>query len=74
MRKPEILTLLDYSYWANRQLLAAAGTVPLEEFTAPSMVTYRILRRTLTHTLDVERSWRLRLRGEPPEQLEPALR
>lgn len=73
MRKPEILTLLDYSYWANRQLLAAAGGVPVEEFTAPTTVTYRNLRGTLVHTLDVERSWRMRLRGEKPELWEPAL-
>ncbi|HEV8053591.1 MAG: hypothetical protein H0V87_07140 [Chloroflexi bacterium] len=56
MRKRDIVTLFDFSYWASRQLLSAAANGPVEEFTAPATITYRSLRGTLVHTLDVERS------------------
>jgi uncharacterized damage-inducible protein DinB len=65
MRKPDIIVLFDYNYWANRQILTAAGELPAERFTAPSDITWRNLRGTLVHILDVERSWRGRIRGEP---------
>ena|SRR6188474_30164 len=67
MRRADILTLFDFTYWANRQILAAAADLPTEVFTAPAAFTYRNLRGTLVHTLDVELSWRRRLRGEPRE-------
>jgi len=73
MRKRDIVTLFDFSYWASRQLLSAAANGPVEEFTAPATITYRSLRGTLVHTLDVERSWRLRLQGEHPERWETSL-
>jgi len=62
-----VIALFDYNYWANRQVLAAAGEVSDEQFTADSQVTLRNIRGTLVHALDVERSWRGRLRGEPRE-------
>jgi uncharacterized damage-inducible protein DinB len=68
-------TLFDYSYWATRQLLAKAAEASEETFRASAEITYRGLRATLVHALDVERSWRLRLQGEPAEvydaQLQP---
>ena len=68
-------TLFDYSYWATRQLLAKAAEASGETFRASADITYRGLRATLVHALDVERSWRLRLQGEPAEvydaQLQP---
>jgi uncharacterized damage-inducible protein DinB len=67
MRKADVLTLFDYSYWATGQVLQTAEQLSAEEFVAPTDVTYRNLRGTLVHALDVERSWRLRLRGEPRE-------
>jgi uncharacterized damage-inducible protein DinB len=73
MRRQDVLTLFDFSYWANRQLLSATGEVSVEQFTAPSTITYRDLRGTLVHTLDVEWSWRIRLRGEHPELWDTSL-
>ncbi|MDP9223549.1 MAG: DinB family protein [Actinomycetota bacterium] len=73
MRKQDILTLFGFTYWANRQLLSATREVSVEQFTAPSTITYRDLRGTLVHTLDVEWSWRIRLRGEQPELWETSL-
>jgi len=61
------MMLFDYNYWANRQILDKAAEISEEQFTAPSDVTWRGIRGTLVHTLDVERSWRGRLRGEPKE-------
>jgi uncharacterized damage-inducible protein DinB len=59
--------LFEYSYWANEQLLLAARTLDGDAFTAASEISYRGIRGTLVHTLDVERSWRRRSRGEPRE-------
>jgi uncharacterized damage-inducible protein DinB len=73
MRRDDILALLDFNYWANRQILAAAAQLPTEAFTAPVAYTYRNLRGTLVHTLDVELSWRRRLRGEPREVWDQSL-
>jgi uncharacterized damage-inducible protein DinB len=65
MRTVDIEALFDFTYWADRTILEAATTVPDEAFVRPVPVTYRDLRGTLVHTLDVEMSWRRRLRGEP---------
>jgi uncharacterized damage-inducible protein DinB len=67
VRKTDLLTLFDYSYWATDQILSKAEELSSEEFTAPSDITYRNLRGTLVFALDVERSWRRRIRGEPRE-------
>jgi uncharacterized damage-inducible protein DinB len=67
MRRDDILALFDFNYWATHQMLAAAAPIPVEEFTAPATHTYRNLRGTLVHALDVELSWRRRLRAEPRE-------
>lgn len=67
MQKSDVLTLFDYSYWANRQILRAAAQLSDEQFSAPTEVTVRNLQDTLVHQFDVEWSWRLRLQGEPPE-------
>ena len=67
MDKADLISLFDYSYWATGQLLRSAEELSPEQFAAPSDVTYRNIRGTLVHTLDVERSWRRRLRGEPRE-------
>jgi uncharacterized damage-inducible protein DinB len=73
LRSSDVRSLLDYTSWANRQILETAGAVPVEAFTAPSEVTWRNLRGTLVHTLDVERSWRARLQGRPREEWDPDL-
>jgi uncharacterized damage-inducible protein DinB len=74
VRKADVLRLFDYSYWATGRILAAAESLPQESFVAPSEITYRNLRDTLVFALDVERSWRRRIRGEPPSRWEGELR
>jgi len=67
MRAADIEALFGFTYWADRQVLRAAAAIPVDEFVRPTSVTYRNLRETLVHALDVEMSWRRRLRGEPRE-------
>jgi uncharacterized damage-inducible protein DinB len=67
MRTVDIEALFDFTYWADRTILEASSVVPADAFTRPVPITYRNLRGTLVHTLDVEMSWRRRLRGEPKE-------
>lgn len=48
MRKADVLTLFDYMYWANQRILDAAEQLTADEFVAPSSVTTRDLRATLS--------------------------
>lgn len=67
MRTADIQPLFDFTYWGDRQILQAAAALPAADFIRPVTITHRNLRGTLVHTLDVEMSWRRRLRGEPKE-------
>lgn len=64
MRCRDLEMLFDYSYWVRDRILEGAAKLSAAEFTVPSALTTRNLRGTLVHTLDVESSWRARLRGE----------
>jgi uncharacterized damage-inducible protein DinB len=62
MRVAEATTLIDHLYWVRDRVLeqaAAAGDALVSE----SPTTTRDLRTTLVHELDVQWSWRERLRG-----------
>jgi uncharacterized damage-inducible protein DinB len=65
MRRTDLETLFDYSYWLKDRVLECAAKLTTAEFQAPSGVTTRDLRGTLVHTLDVEWSWRARLQRQP---------
>ena len=66
MRAADIAALFAFSYWANRTILHAASELPAPKLDEATRLTYRSVRGTLVHTLDVEMSWRARLRGESP--------
>jgi len=69
-----VQALFDFNYWANRHLLEVAGRLTPAQWAAPSDVTVRDLRSTLVHALDVEASWRLRLRHRPKSEWDAELR
>lgn len=62
VNRADVLVLLDYLSWTRDRILASAAELEPEEFTAPETVTNRGLRATLVHELDVQWSWRERLR------------
>jgi uncharacterized damage-inducible protein DinB len=65
MRPTDLAELFDHLYWIRDRILAAADHdgVPLA---AEAHATLRDLRATLVHELDVEWSWRERLRAPDP--------
>jgi uncharacterized damage-inducible protein DinB len=71
MRGPDIQLLVGYLYWIRDRVLDAAGALGPEAFATTVSVNGRDLRQTLVHELDVEWSWRQRLRGAPPETWGP---
>jgi uncharacterized damage-inducible protein DinB len=62
---PDIVALFEFLYWQRDRALAMATELSPAAFVAPVPAVYRDLRSTLVHELDVERSWRLRLQGQP---------
>ena len=70
MTNYEITLLFNHVYWMRDQVLKAAGNVP-EVLIEQAPATIRDLRTTLVHELDVEWSWRERLRGIPFEHWGP---
>jgi uncharacterized damage-inducible protein DinB len=59
MHTHDMLTLYEYNYWANKQILAAAARVSQAQWSAPSTHSLESLRRTLLHALDTEFGWRM---------------
>lgn len=63
MRVSDATTLFDHLYWVRDRLLRAAAGRGDGSFTSSETVTSRDLRATLVHELDVQWSWRERLKG-----------
>ena len=70
MTNAEITLLFNHVYWMRDKVLEAAAHVP-EVLIEQMPATIRDLRTTLVHELDVEWSWRERLRGIPFETWGP---
>jgi uncharacterized damage-inducible protein DinB len=78
MDRSEVAILFDHLYWMRDRVLDAADD-PGVPFTDSAPPTIRDLRATLVHEVDVEWSWRERLRSSDPtsfaeddEELRPA--
>jgi uncharacterized damage-inducible protein DinB len=65
MLDPTVFQLLDYLYWMRDRVLAKAAELDAATFQNTPVVGHRDLRQTLAHELDVEMSWRGKLRGQP---------
>ena len=64
MRTTDAITLFDHLYWVRDRILDAAESLDPEAFRATEEIgTSRDLRATLVHELDVQWSWRERLKG-----------
>lgn len=62
MDSAEVVVVFDYLYWMRGRILDAASLLSPAEFTSPGTVVTRDVRATLVHELDVQWSWRTRLR------------
>jgi uncharacterized damage-inducible protein DinB len=71
MRTSEAITLFDHLYWVRDAVLKSAAELDTAAFTSTDTVTHRDLRATLVHELDVQWSWRERLRGADWEEWGP---
>jgi len=71
MRGSHVEILFDHLYWVRDRVLDSAARLPPKAFVSADTVTTRDLRATLVHELDVEWSWRQRLRGAPPAEWDP---
>ena len=60
MNKNDILTLVDYNYWANARVLNAAAKLAPDQFIAPAGLSHGSVRGALVHILGAEMVWRLR--------------
>ncbi len=63
MRTSDAITLFDQLYWTRDRILQAATHLDAEAIRSRDTVTNRDLRSTLVHELDVQWSWRERLKG-----------
>ena len=68
MRVTEVITLFEHLYWARDRVLGAVAALDARAFTSTDTVTNRDLRATLVHELDVQWSWRERLKGADWEE------
>ena len=71
MRAADATTLFDHLYWVRDVVLEAATGLDPEAFRSTETVTNRDLRATLVHELDVQWSWRERLKGAEWEEWGP---
>lgn len=70
MNVADLMTLYDYTYWANRRIFHAAAQLTTEQFLAPTELTGGSVRNVLAHTLGAEWIWLTRCQeGRSPHAL-----
>jgi uncharacterized damage-inducible protein DinB len=73
MRTSDAIELFEYLYWTRDVILRTAAELSDDEFSSTETITNRDLRATLVHELDVQWSWRERLKGADWDELGPDL-
>jgi len=63
MTVADLTTLYDYSYWANRRLLAVVTSLTADEFTRKVAGSWQSVRNTLVHMMSAEGGWLERAGG-----------
>jgi uncharacterized damage-inducible protein DinB len=58
MKKADLLTLVEFSVWANRRILAKAARLSPQALQAPAALSYPSVLETLVHLLDAQWYWR----------------
>ena len=72
MTQKNLLTLLDYHYWARDRLLDAVQEIAPDQFRRDMGNSFPSIRDTLLHNVFAEWVWRLRWEGKPlPPPFDP---
>ena len=70
MHPADMQQLIDYNYWANARILAAAQCAPEAELYRETTLSWKTIHGTLVHTMSAENIWRTRCQdGGAPTQL-----
>jgi len=69
MELDSIRQLYDYNRWADRRILAKAGTLASEDFIRSMGNSFSSVRDTLAHILGAEWIWLERWQGRSPKAL-----
>lgn len=72
MTVDDLLTMLDYHYWARDRLLDAVESLPADQYTRDMGSSFTSIRDTLTHIYAAEWAWHERWIGQSPTTLLPA--
>jgi uncharacterized damage-inducible protein DinB len=69
MDRQDILTLFEYTAWANARTFEAVAELSAEQFTKELTSSFPSIRDTLAHILGAEWVWLKRWQGESPGKL-----
>lgn len=67
----ELVTLVDYHYWARDRMLDAIEPLPADQFTRDLGASFASVRDTVSHLHGAEWVWLSRLQGGSPAALPP---
>jgi len=66
----QIRHLLDYNQWADERIVAALDGLSQDELARPREADFGSLASNLLHTLNVQRVWLARWKGEAPPRFD----
>jgi uncharacterized damage-inducible protein DinB len=73
MQIQDLITLFDYTYWANHLIVSTSKKIGPEQFSSPTPFGWGSLHATLVHTLEAEHFWRILItEGRFAEEFTPA--